>query len=549
MLPLPTQNAIAGFAGAALMLAIGVATSSATAVILGSTVLCVLATALALTMPIGGRMRTARLELTWWHGHTDALSTRGAVVTGVPFEIHATLRNPSLHELDLADLKPALASHVRCIRGAGARLVLPARSQTELALALVAPAPGRVVLHGLALTVSGPFDLFRAPLYFPSVLALRALPRAAIRTAPPARTRAAAAVERAAQSLRRMHGAGSDFRELRELLPGDPFKSIAWKASARTGRLMVREVDSEYQETFYVVLDVSGSMRGGTPGTRKLDHAIEVAALAARQALERGDRVGIITVDGRIVSHARPRDGVAHLPAVYDALLAATEVVDPDLTEPDDDELARIVARYIRQQDGLDFVRTSGVDVDALVRHVLTALALEREPRHHRAQATPQHATDRRSELLRRFCRVRGLALAHRTQTRAFAKGVGLARALREAAGKKRVPRSILLISDFDDLFERESLEKALRLLRTEQHALCCVFPDPRELAPEPDSQLVRDLEFVYGLGEAHRLRDVRGWLGKLGVPLLVTAGNDAAHVLRAPRDPIAPSSSTRRSA
>ncbi len=521
MLPLPTANAIAVFTGAILLVAIGVAFESATVVVFASSLFAGLGAALALTMPLGARMRARRLELTWWHAHADQLASRGAVLTGVPFEIHAALRHPGAQPLIVGELKPALASHVRCTRGQGMELVLPAMSRTELRFTLVADAPGRVVLHGLSLTVPGPLDLFRAPLYFPSVLVVKALPKAAARTAPSSVSRASAAVERAGQTERRARGAGSDLRELRELMPGDPFKAIAWKASARVGKLMVREVESEVQETFYVVLDVSGSMRGGEPGTRKLDHAIEVAALAARQALERGDRVGVITVDGRIVSHAHPRAGLSHLPALHEALLAATEIVDQDLTEPDDDELLGIVARYVRQQDGARFATPEGIDIDSLVRHAAAALSLEREPRGVLADVV---ASDRRTKILRRFCRARGIPLKHRAETRGFGKGLGLARALREAAGSTRVPRSILFITDFDGVFLQESLEKTLRLLRAERHSLTCIFPDARGSEVGSGSALVADLALVYGLGEERRLREARAWLGKLGTAVYASS-------------------------
>src|SRR5262249_30661854 len=138
-------------------------------------------------------------------------------------------------------------------------------------------------------------------------LIVQALPKSALELRTPLRTSVAVAVERAGLTQRRRRGGGSDLRELRELQPGDPFKSIAWRASAKAGQWMVREVESEVQETLYIVLDIGSSMRGGEPGLRKLDHGVEVAAQLAQRALEGGDRVGLITVDTRIVAHAPAR--------------------------------------------------------------------------------------------------------------------------------------------------------------------------------------------------------------------------------------------------
>lgn len=548
MLPLPTASARAAFVGAVLMLAIGVAFESATAVVLASSLFLGLAAALAFTLPLGARLRADRLELSWWHTQTEPLATRGAVVIGAPFELRASLRHPGPRSLELADLRPAVMSHVRCIRGQGGDLVVPPGSRVDFGFTLVADAAGRVVLHGLSLTAKGPLDLFRAPLYFPCVLVLKALPRAAAKTAPSATTPASLLVERVGQSQRRVRGGGSELRELRELLPGDPFKSIAWKASAKSGQLLVREVESEVQETFYVIVDVSGTMRGGTVGARKLDHAIEIAALAARKALERGDRAGVITVDGRIVSHAPAREGVMHLPAIHEALLAATEIVDQDLAELDDDELIATVARYLRRQDGVVFDTPSGIDVDALVRHAVSALGQERDFRT-RSDARDVVGSDRRTKILRRFCRARGIALPYRTETRGFGKGLGLGKALREAAGKARVPRTLMLISDFDGTFAIDGLQKTLRLLRAERHALLCVYPDARALSPSTGTPVMRDLELVYGLAEERRLRETRTWLGKLGVPLLVAALGGERVAVPTRRNSILPTSQARRSA
>ena len=534
MLPIPTTNAIAAFWGACAAALCGILFGSVPAVLLGSTVLLGLCVALALTLPIGARLRRDRLELAWWHTHGDAAITRGSVVAGARFEVRASLRHDGAKPLVLSDLVPAHGSALRCVRGAHGAIVLPGESRSEFELAFVAAAPGRLVLHGLSVMVHGPLHLFRAPLYFPIPLVIRALPRAAAQTALPARPSASVAAERAGQALRRRPGGGTDLREIRELLPGDAFKTIAWKASAKAGRWMVREVESEVQETLYVVLDISGTMRGGALGERKLDHAIEVAARLLREALERGDRAGLISVDGRVVAHAPAREGLAHMAAIHEALLGATEIVDADLTEPDDDELSALVARYVRHQDGVDFRAGTGVDIDGLVRHVSLALAHEHEPRgimlsaamHDRADAP---RTDPRTQVLRRYCRARGIALNYRPETRGFLKGQGLAQALRTAAGGSRVPRSIVTITDFDGVLQLESLTNTLRMLCSRRHALSFVFPDAASFLAPPTSRLTSDLQLVYGLAEVRRASDVRQLLYKLGIPLFVSGKRKTA--------------------
>lgn len=525
MLPLPTTNALIAFVGACVMVALGIAANSAFAIMLASTVLVGLATVFALTLPVGARLRRDRLELAWWHTHADSVAARGSVVAGARFEVQASLRHFGAHTLVLSQLAPAHGPALRCVRGAHGAVVLPGQSRSEFELGFVALAPGRLVLHGLSVMVHGPLDLFRAPLYFPIPLVIRALPRSAASVNLSLRHSAGVVAERAGQVLRHTPGGGTELREIRELVPGDAFKTIAWKASARAGKLMVREVESEVQENLYVVLDISGTMRGGALGDRKLDYSIELAASLARDALKRGDRAGVLTVDGRVVGHAPAREGLAHMARLHEVLLGATEIIDPDLTEADDEEVIALVARYVRHQDGLDVRTRSGFDLDALVRQTRAALAGEHEPRTATKPAIP---SDPRVQVLRRFCRARGIDLRYRPETRGLGKAHGLAQALRTAAGDARVPRAIVVITDFDGVSDTALLEATVRMLRARQHAISFILPEAQSLLAPPTSRLLHDLHLVYGLNEARRARDMQALLYKLGVPLLVSARRSA---------------------
>jgi uncharacterized protein (DUF58 family) len=388
----------------------------------------------------------------------------------------------------------------------------------------VAPAAGRVVLHGLAVTLRGPLGLFEVPLYFPNPLAIKVLPRAA-KLRSTARVRTGLGLDRSGRSALRRRGGGTELYELRELVSGDPFKSIAWKASARAGKLMVKEVEQEVQETRVLVLDVSGTMRGGLAGSRKLDYAIEIAAIEARCAIEDGDRLGLVTVDGRVLDFVPPRDGTPQMIRIYDALLAATEVVDHDLTDIDDDEIVAVVGRYVRNQDGVDFSVRGGDDarwdVASLVRHVKRALEDE-ERRDEIVASSPTGA------ILRRFCRSRGIPLPYRPDPRDGKKAPGLADALRRAGGDKREPSSIVVITDFDGVGEADSLVAAVKLARAHGHAVAFVVPDAASFAPPARDQLEHDLFMVYGRGEARRVRKAREMFGRLGVPVVVAGRGDA---------------------
>ncbi len=531
MLPIPTRVSLAAFVGAAGMLIVGLGTRSPAAVTLSSAGFVALASALAITMPLGRRVRRQRLEFAWWLGHGDPSGGGGAVVPNVPFEVRCYIRHRGPMGLLLAGLEPIVPGGATVKKDDPDLLVLGARSRTEFSFTLVAPAAGRVVLHGLAVKLRGPLGLFEVPLYFPNPLAIKVLPRAA-RVRTPARLRSGLGVDRGGRNALRRRGGGTELHELRELYPGDPFKSIAWKASARAGKLMVREVEQEVQETRLVVLDVSGTMRGGAPGQRKLDYAIEAAAAEARKALDEGDRFGLITVDGRVLSFVPPRERATHMIHLYDALLAATEVVDQDLTDVSDDEVVRIVGRYVRNQDGVDFSKRPGTDegwdVAGLLRHVRRSLlevptggAGDEETARLSQIGQNVVAESPTGAVMRSFCQVRGIPLPYRPDPRDGHKAPGLADALRLAGGTKREPSSIIVLTDFDGAGELGPLVAAARLARTHGHAITFVVPDAPALSPAPKDGLEQDLSLVYGRGEKRRMREARAEFGRLGIPVL----------------------------
>lgn len=518
MLPMPTRAAGAVFAGCVVALAIGIGALSVPATLIGTSGLVGLGLALAASMPLGRRMRRQRLEFAWWLEHGDR-GGGGAVVPTSPFRVRCYVRHRQAGPLLATRLRPVLPHGVRLTRERPHALVLRPRARTEFAFELAAPAAGRVVLQGLALAVRGPLGLFEVPLYFPNPLAVRVLPQAAARR----RSRAAstgALAERSGGPLLRRRGGGTELYELRELQSGDPFNAIAWKASARFGRLMVKEVEREVQETRWVVVDVSGTMRGGEPGRRKLDFAVEAAAREARRAIDRGDRFGLILVDGRVLGHVPPKEGISQMARIDDTLLEAIDAVDADVTEVDDEQVARIVGRYVRQQDGVDFAtrKPPGWDVPGLVQHCARALRGHRQQGSLRAQTAG-------GAVLRQFCRIRGIRLPYRADPRTGSKAAGLAEALRLLGTRSQAPSSTMVITDFDGVYNTEGLASAAQLVRARGHRLAFVVPDGSSFADAPSSALERDLLRVYTRAEQHRLRRMHEVFGRIGVPMLVATG------------------------
>ncbi len=306
-------------------------------------------------------------------------------------------------------------------------------------------------------------------------------------------------------------GAGSELRELRELVPGAPFKAIAWKTSARVGKLVVREVEHEIDELHFVALDVSPSMRGGPLGQRKLDAALEAVGSLALDAIRDGDRFAAVTFDRRIVGHVPPGEGRTHLLRALDLLLSSTEIVDDDLTDVDDETVAAYVARYLRHQVGLDFRRSRrpGRAQTELVRHVRSLVGDD---------LGAVRAADPDARLLRRFCQLRGLALPYRPHSGEGEKTAALLEALALAHKPGGPPAEITVVTDGEDLRVGDELLRRIAALRAHGHVVRFVFLETVAVEEAAESALGRALADVYLRSEARRIAAQRALLARHGV-------------------------------
>jgi hypothetical protein len=181
------------------------------------------------------------------------------------------------------------------------------------------------------------------------------------------------------------------------------------------------------------------------------------------------------------------------------------------------------VGRYLRRQDGVDFSSGDGWREKEMLAHVTRALQVESD----NLLTLDVVAGDPASAQLRRFCLLRGIPLPYLADTPHGAKGSGLTLALR-AAGETRMPRSIMVLTDFDGISDLDTLRKPLRMLRSHGHAVIFIFPDAVTFAPPPRTSLETDLFRIYGLNEQHRIDEARSFLGRLGIPLLTSSRGDA---------------------
>ncbi len=170
----------------------------------------------------------------------------------------------------------------------------------------------------------------------------------------------------------RRRGHGLEFYEIREYMPGDDPRRIVWTATARTGRLMVREDEVETRAKLMIFVDLSKDMLLGAPGETSADHVARAAASLAAYAARMGDLVGYTIFLGDKWFTRPPARGVE----VVEELAGRLSMASPGSVRPRF-LLARAVDDFLRYSEGCIALILSGTGIlrEGTVSTLATALA------------------------------------------------------------------------------------------------------------------------------------------------------------------------------
>ncbi|HUB68608.1 MAG TPA: DUF58 domain-containing protein [Candidatus Methylacidiphilales bacterium] len=106
-------------------------------------------------------------------------------------------------------------------------------------------------------------------------------------------------------------GEGSEFESLREHRRDDDFRHIDWKASAKRGKLISRQYETERDQRLMIMLDLGRLMSPKIGPYRKLDYAINASVHLAQVAIHKGDWVGYLLFNDELRAFAEPKRGHA----------------------------------------------------------------------------------------------------------------------------------------------------------------------------------------------------------------------------------------------
>lgn len=271
--------------------------------------------------------------------------------------VHATRE----HERILAQLRPNLVRmtlSIDGVRGAGVRATVrdehppevPASVEVQHALlsespvtleyTLTPPTRGERGFGRTVVRVEGPLKLATRQTAVGEPDSVRVDPDISALAEYEALARRGQLAEIGVRTLRRP-GEGTEFERIRDAVPDDPLRSINWRATARTGRLMAVDLVPERAQPVVVCVDRGRLMGVGAGAMTKLDHAITAALLLVHVALRTGDRAGVLAFADRVDAWVPPRPGRLQMRAVLETL----RPLQPATVESDYDEAFETLSR------------------------------------------------------------------------------------------------------------------------------------------------------------------------------------------------------------
>ena len=177
---------------------------------------------------------------------------------------------------------------------------------------------GAYRFEGFQVSTKFPFALFRKSRLVEHAEEVVVLPALHAVTAP-----AAGALARG-EEPRGQLGRRGEFFGLRELRDGDDRRDVHWRATARAGRMMVRELEDESVREAVIHLDNALPAKPTPAEDEALERAVSMAASLAAHYIGRGFAVRLIARGEQV----GPGQGPAHLTRLLRALALLPTVAD-----------------------------------------------------------------------------------------------------------------------------------------------------------------------------------------------------------------------------
>lgn len=104
-------------------------------------------------------------------------------------------------------------------------------------------------------------------------------------------------------------GHSLEFENIKEYVIGDDFRTVNWKATAKTDQLMVNQYQEEVSQTVYCILDKGRVMKMPFNNLSLLDHAINALLMITYVVIQKRDYAGFFsfskTIDNSVLPERR----------------------------------------------------------------------------------------------------------------------------------------------------------------------------------------------------------------------------------------------------
>jgi uncharacterized protein (DUF58 family) len=202
--------------------------------------------------------------------------------------------------------------------------------------------------EGLRVRLADLQGFFYYATFVPSVLVLRVLPPLVDDKGKPASVKRHNALPPPGIHRMRRPGSGSELLDLRDYVPGDPPKTIAWKVSARRDRLITKEFESEVPVRCTLFVDTSNSVRLASGEGKPLARLTEIAAAVVQASASIRDLAGLCLFDEHGTTSVKPDRSGPHLTQML-RMLADAAALAPNLVRADPETLLPLAYAFAQE--------------------------------------------------------------------------------------------------------------------------------------------------------------------------------------------------------
>lgn len=147
-----------------------------------------------------------------------------------------------------------------------------------------------------------------------------------------------------------------EFEQIKEYVPGDDIRTINWKATSKTNRLMVNQFQDEKSQRIFMLIDTGRTMKMPFKGLSLLDYSINATMALSHIILKKGDRAGMMTFSKKTENKIAAENKSGQLRKISEALYN----IKTDFFESDFNRLYQDI-KYSLNQRSLILLLSPGI--------------------------------------------------------------------------------------------------------------------------------------------------------------------------------------------